>query len=331
MPDVFRDRTEGHTLMIPFRTILLAADFSDSSRDAFRVACSLARADRTRIIVLNVLEPKYDAEPPVYVGQQTVHYRVLVRDPSEHECLKNRLGETYMPDQPMDVHFQTAEGDTAEEILRSSEAIGCDLIVMGTHGRQGLDRLLAGSIAETVLRKAVCPVLALRRQKGPGPDVPIRVILHPTDFSDRSGASLDVARLLARDTGAQLILLHVTPPDILLEGTLAAGGDPRGDRDCLEEIRRRMEGPDLKCPVQARLDHGEPAAEILRAADEVRADLIVMGTHGRSGLNRMLMGSVAEAVLRAAACPVLIARSALPEPKPARSASTPRSDRKQRS
>jgi nucleotide-binding universal stress UspA family protein len=296
--------------MIPFRTILLAADFFENSLAAFRVACALARADGTRVHVLNVMEPNYVPESPVYFGQQTIRYRATERDPSEHESLQQRLREIYVPDQPLDVDYQTVEGKATDEILRAADEVGADLVVMGTHGREGLNRLLAGSIAETVLRKARCPVLALRHHKTARRGAPIRVILHPTDFSDCSEASLHVARLLARDTGARLVLYHVTPFDVAFEGTLAGVGDPGADRAHLEAIRGRMEGPDLKCPLEARLGRGEPAAELLRAVDEVGADLIVMGTHGRSGLGRVLMGSVAESVLRRAPCPVLIARSA---------------------
>jgi nucleotide-binding universal stress UspA family protein len=156
--------------------------------------------------------------------------------------------------------------------------------------------------------------------------VPIRVILHPTDFSDCSDGSLHVARLLARDVGARLVLLHVTPVEVVLEGTLAGGGDPDVDTDCLEMIRARMEGPDLKYPVEIRLKRGEATTEILRVAGQVGADMIVMGTHGRSGLDRVLMGSVAEAILRRAHCPVLIARSTHPEPEAACSESTLRAE-----
>jgi nucleotide-binding universal stress UspA family protein len=311
--------------MIPFRTILLAADFSESSRGAFQVACALAREESTRVVVLNVMEPKYVPDPPVYFRQQTIRYHLVARDRSDHESLKNRLREIYVPDQPLDMYYQTREGDTAEMILRTAEEMRCDLIVMGTHGRHGLNRLLAGSIAETVLRNAQCPVLALRPQEARRRGAPVQVILHPTDFSDCSETSLAVARLLARDVGARLVLLHVTPLEVVLEGTLAGGGDPEADSDCLAEIRARIEGPDLKCPVEVQLERGDPTAEILRVADEVGADLIVMGTHGRSGLGRVLMGSVAEGVLRAARCPVLITRAPLPEPEAAGRKSTTRS------
>ena len=147
-----------------FQTILVAADFSESSRQAFRVACSLARADKTRMIVLHVVEPLYVAEEPVYFGQQTVHFSVVERDPGEYESLQRRLRQSYVPDHPLEVEYRTRDGTPAEEILSSAEELGCDLIVMGTHGRTGLDRLLSGSVAEVGPAEGPLP--------GPGPAIP---------------------------------------------------------------------------------------------------------------------------------------------------------------
>jgi nucleotide-binding universal stress UspA family protein len=327
-----------------FRTVLIAADFSKSSREAFRVACSFARADKPRMIVLHVVEPLYVAEEPVYFGQQTVHFSVVERDPGEYESLKRRLCQSYVPDHPLEAEYRTQDGAPAEEILSSAEELGCDLIVMGTHGRTGLDRLLAGSVAESVLRKARCPVLALRspshltatpetgdeapRSPGaiPGAGAPVesappqeqevvrlpmRTILSPTDFSDRSEAALSVARSVARDQGARLIVLHVAPVEVVY-GTIPVSQDLRGYQDSLEVLRGRLGEPDLMYPVEVRLSQGRATAEILRVAEELGCDLIVMGTHGRSGLGRLLMGSVAEAVLRKARCPVLTVKSRLP-------------------
>jgi nucleotide-binding universal stress UspA family protein len=148
--------------MIPLRTILVAADFSESSRQAFRVACSLARVDKTRIFVLNVTEPKHVPDTQVQYRQRTVYYMRVAWNPTEHESLKQRLREAYASDQPLDVQYLEKEGDAAEEILRSCEEVRCDLIVMGAHGRSGLGRLLMGSIAESVLRGANCPVLSVK-------------------------------------------------------------------------------------------------------------------------------------------------------------------------
>jgi len=300
--------------MIPFRAILVAADFSETSRAAFRVACSLACETKSQIFVLHVAEPKYKLETPAEFSGQPGLDVAIPRDPAELEALKVRMREAYAPHRPFDVEYETREGGTAEEILRYCEKRGCDLIVMGTHGRTGLRRLLAGSIAEAVLRRARCPVLALRTLELPSEAEQVQVILHPTDFSECSELALQVARSLARDHGARLVVIHSIPSEVVIEGAVAAVEDPRVDRDALEKIRGRLDGPDLKYPVEVRLGHGDAGTEIPRVAGELGCGLIVMGTHGRTGLDRFLMGSVAEAVLRKAPCPVLAVKTPRPEP-----------------
>lgn len=187
-----------------------------------------------------------------------------------------------------------------------AEEIDSDLIVMGTHGRTGLSGLLAGSVAIAVLRGARCPVLALRAGERPRETAEVRVILHPTDFSVDSEAALQVARSLARDHGARLIILHVATLDVFSDGTAAAEIDNGVYREALDDLRRRISGPDLKHPVETLLSRGFAAEGIIESAKNVGCDLIVMGTHGRTGLTRLLMGSVAENVLPRADCPVLI-------------------------
>ena len=101
-----------------------------------------------------------------------------------------------------------------------AQKIGSDLIVMGTHGLTGLRRMLAGSVATAVMHGARCPVMALRSGAQSPPDERIRAILHPTDFSAGSEAALRVARSLARDHGSRLILLHVAPLPLPMEGRM---------------------------------------------------------------------------------------------------------------
>jgi len=209
----------------------------------------------------------------------------------------------------MNVEYHAREGDICEEILAMAREIGADLIVMGTHGRTGMNWLLSGSVATAVLRRAPCPVLALKSSAGAHKLGEARVILHPTDFSENSRTALRVARSLARDLGARLLILHVTPPAILMDGTVAGEIDPAAYRASLEELRSRLDGPDLKYPVETRLILGLDREEILRTAQEVGCDLIVMGTHGLTGLGRLLMGSVAEAVMPRASCPVMIVKA----------------------
>lgn len=281
--------------MSAFHNVLVAADFSEGSRAAFATACPLARARGARVTVVHVREP----------GPMP---------PGGPEALLGRLRAAYVPGSPVEAEYLVREGEPAAGVLAAAGELGSDLVVMGTHGRTGLDRLLTGSVAETVLRHAHCPVLALRSGEGAGTGVgPVRTILHPTDFSDGPGLALRTARDLARDHGARLVLLHVVPTiDVPHLDGPATAEDPQECREALAAVCRVLDDADLKYPVSARLALGDPTDEIVRAAVEIGADLVVMGTHGRTGLSRLLMGSVAEQVLRRARCPVLLTRAAAP-------------------
>lgn len=134
--------------------------------------------------------------------------------------------------------------------------------------------------------------------------LPIKTILHPTDFSQRSDYAFKVACTLASDYGANLVIMHVmSAPVFFGDGVVVPGMTDLADE--LREKLKDLEVPDERVDVVRRLADGNPAAEILQVAQLSNADLIVMGTHGRSGLSRLLMGSVAEEVMRRATCPVL--------------------------
>jgi nucleotide-binding universal stress UspA family protein len=140
--------------------------------------------------------------------------------------------------------------------------------------------------------------------------LPIRKILHPTDFSDRSALAFRLACALARDHRAAVLVLHVVPPP-LSWGEVVARREPD---DYYEELWREyllpMQSPEAGVRIERRLEEGPPAKVISRVAEEIGCDLIVMGTHGRTGLRRVLLGSIAEQVLRSAPCPVLTVRTA---------------------
>jgi universal stress protein A len=137
-------------------------------------------------------------------------------------------------------------------------------------------------------------------------------VLHPTDFSERSDFAFRLACALARDHNAHLVVMHVAhvPVAIYAEGALPPR--PEEYQDVLMEKLQRIQPVDDEVQVTHHLEEGTPASEILRMADLVHADLIVMGTHGRRGLARLLMGSVAEQVVRQATCPVLTVK--MPQP-----------------
>ena len=142
----------------------------------------------------------------------------------------------------------------------------------------------------------------------------IRTILHPTDFSDCSRYAFRLAGMLAREQGARLIVLHVKPTlgPMVAYGEALTELEPEGSQEKLLEVLHRLRLSDPKVQVEHRLVEGQGAEQILRQADEIGADLIVMGTHRRSGLGRLLMGSVAGEVVRNARCPVITVK--IPHP-----------------
>ncbi len=142
----------------------------------------------------------------------------------------------------------------------------------------------------------------------------IQTILHPTDFSKQSASAFQVASALARDYGAKLLLLHVRQPGTMVFGEF--GALPPSPQETDEELRARLAQlvpPEKSVRVERFLATGSPAEEILRLAGDAHADLIVLGTHGRTGLGRLLMGSVAERVVRKAPCLVLTVKEPLAE------------------
>jgi nucleotide-binding universal stress UspA family protein len=142
----------------------------------------------------------------------------------------------------------------------------------------------------------------------------LKTILHPTDFSPRSEYAFRLACSLARDHGARLIVLHVvTPPPAVSYGEMILDTDTAAQVEQFWQTLRQIKSPDPAVQVEHQLEEGFPASEIIRVAKEVKCDMIVLGTHGRSGLGRLLMGSVAEQVVRKAACPVLTVKGPVTE------------------
>jgi nucleotide-binding universal stress UspA family protein len=136
----------------------------------------------------------------------------------------------------------------------------------------------------------------------------LQTILQPTDFSSPSRQAFQLAWSLARDHGARLIVMHVAAP-VLVYGEFGAYTYTEGHLDQLRHELDEIQGPDDSVPVEHRLEEGDAASHIIRAAEQLGCDLIVMGTHGRTGLSRWLLGSVAEQVMRLANCPVLTVKA----------------------
>jgi nucleotide-binding universal stress UspA family protein/quercetin dioxygenase-like cupin family protein len=198
-------RGEKDRTMPDIQTILHPTDFSENSRYAFRTACALARDNHARLLVLHVMMPSVS---PLMQGPPP--------DPLRSDESQESLTPLPWPepsDPQIRVEHRVAEGDPAEEILRLSQALRCDLVVMGTHGRTGLRRFLTGSVAEEVLRKAVCPVLVVRTPLRATPGAESEATANPGDLMDVRplGSSLISAhtRTLVRTSAVEVIRLIV--------------------------------------------------------------------------------------------------------------------------
>jgi nucleotide-binding universal stress UspA family protein len=304
--------------MIEIPRILCPTDFSDCSRRALDHAVAIAKWYESTITLLHV---RAVVPAAAYAPAGGVLPTSLTpEDPNALVAAMKRLGEgaggTGVP-----MEYDIADGAPAAEILRKAEAMPADLLVMGTHGRSGFDRLVLGSIAEKVLRKAACPVLTV--PSGAPDVVPAPVlfkrIVCAIDFSDCSMQALSYAMSLAQEADADLTLVHVieVPPDVPREVHENEFGIPRSLREYValaeEDRRARLEaavpeGVRAYCRVDSALPTGKPYREILRVAGERKADLLVIGIHGRGAVDRMLFGSTAEHLVRQASCPVLTLR-----------------------
>jgi nucleotide-binding universal stress UspA family protein len=297
--------------VIALERILCPIDFSDFSARAAAQAAALAERYGAHLTFLHVA---WVQVPPSSFGAGP---GPLLLDEAALEALEEDLRAFAKPlvAPSVTADVRVVQGSAAAEILEMAVAMRASLIVLGTHGRSGFERLMLGSTAERVLRKAACPVLTVPRASGAaGPRREhFASIVCATDFSDGSRAALRWALALARESPARLVLLHVLDwPEMPEEGepfatTLIATRD-----QWLEQLRTRLRDAvpaDDRAAVEDVLVTGTPYREILRVAGDQQADLIVLGVQGRGAIDLRLFGSTTSEVLRRAACPVLTVRA----------------------
>jgi nucleotide-binding universal stress UspA family protein len=296
--------------VITINRILCAVDFSDFSLDALRQAIVLAGWYGAELRLLHVYEPAPTLIPvkgppgdlplaqPIDTGELAQHLRafcapILAR--WEHQA---------------DVVLK--EGKAAREIAREAERWPADLLILGTHGRSGFERLFLGSVTEKVLRSARVPVLTIPppvRQPG---SPSFKTILCAVDFSDASIRALEYALSLAKEADARLILLHVVE-DVLGDATAERLGHLSITdyyRQVNQEAATRLESMvpqsarDWARPEE-RVVTGRAYREILKAVADEGVELVVIGVQGRSALDLLVFGSTTHRVIREAGCPVL--------------------------
>lgn len=197
------------------------------------------------------------------------------------------------------------ERDPAAAVVEYAERVGAGTLVLGTHGRQGLQRFRLGSVAESVVRAAPCPVLVVPN-RGPGLEPgPARPVLVAVDFSEPSARALRAARALADLHGAPLEALFVEDALAHASVTVAGSLGPASVPVSAVDVQTFAAAHGV-AGLEAHVEAGDPAERIAARAEGEGAGAVVLGTHGRRGLSHALFGSVAEAALRRLPCPVLV-------------------------
>jgi nucleotide-binding universal stress UspA family protein len=303
-------------VMIEIRRILCPVDFSDYSRRALDHAIAIARWYESTVTALHVFSPALIAP----YGPGPVVFEPIMLIPADRDRL--------LADTKVFIEAETApgvaieavirEGNTAAEIVDQAISMSADLLIIGTHGRSGFERLLLGSVTEKVLRKARCPVLTVpRRLPDAVPSGPVlfKRILCAVDFSESSMHALMYALSLAQEADGCLTVVHVLGADVV--GQVGIGEEHISlaalQRQHEEEARKLLEqavpeSTAAYCKVDTMLLRGKPWQEILRIAADRQAELIVMGVQGRGVADLMFFGSTTQHVVREATCPVLTLR-----------------------
>jgi nucleotide-binding universal stress UspA family protein len=301
--------------LVDIQRILCPIDFSEESRHALEHAVAFAKWYRAPITVLHVLSTPPPLVPPTGVSAGAPF---PLAEPVEQIAEElRRFCQPLMPSgQQLEVVVQ--EGGAAREIVAHAESITADLVIMGTHGRGGFERLVLGSVTEKVLRLARCPVLTVPPRAPHAGVAPAAygTILCPLDFSDTSARALEYALSLAQETDARLILAHVVEGVIepARFGEVAHFSVPEYHRFLEQEAIMRLKAavPDEArtwCKPEERVVSGNAAREIVRMAEDTGAQLIIMGVHGRGAVNRLLFGSTTHHIIREVSCPVLTLRA----------------------
>lgn len=203
-------------------------------------------------------------------------------------------------------------GSAASELVREAASFQADLIAVGHSGRSRLDRLLLGSTARGVVRLAACDALVVRGHAPPPTQAPIQSVLVATDFYEPSSRAARRALELAKAHDASLSVVHAIDPDIWQQALRTPPDELPDAPEWLDrkygEMLHDFDRKHLEGKAKEHLAHGPPAKVVAQQARLQGADLIVVGTHGARGLERLLLGAHAESIIERAPCSVLVVR-----------------------
>ena len=292
--------------MLEIKLIVCPVDFSEFSIRAYHYAVSLAEHYRAKMVAQHIVELwRYPyADYAASQGDYQEFWRALREGGEERlrEFVKKHTHDEIQPE--LVVH----EGIAADSILSFAQARKADVIVMGTHGRRGFDRLVLGSVTDRVMRTAPCPVLAISKLAhdfmAAGEERHhvhhLSRILFCTDFSENSERALNYAISATAEYDAELALLHVledVPSTPKREETIATATEQ------LNKLIPREERKTLKTKTAVRI--GKPYEQIIQFALEAQIDMVTMGVSGRGTFDRAVFGSTTYRVIQLGPCPVL--------------------------
>jgi nucleotide-binding universal stress UspA family protein len=286
--------------MIQIKNILCPIDFFPASLKAYEYALKLAANYEAGIYALHVVSPMV---PTAYDFPLNLsEYTGALQKNSRLELAKlgKKAEKAHVP-----FRSEVVIGSIDVEIHKALKKTKSDFVVMGTHGRRGLERWILGSEADRMLRSCPVPLLTMSVVKGTRTAPPaIRSILVTTDFSEGTAEALKYAFSFAQECQARLTLLHVVD-QVTVESSV------KSSLPTIDAVRRQLEKlvpDDVRpwCEVKTRVDVGVPYSTVLAVQKAEKADLLIMNVHGKGLIDRALLGSTAERVVRAAVCPVLL-------------------------
>lgn len=279
----------------PLDKILVCTDDSPASQGAVKATLDLAQACSSRIFLLYALEfyPYYEYPQPDALGMTPAAGQELfeLREQTARKHLDGWQREAAQRGLELEVHLKTGI-QAYTEILAVADDIQPNLIIMGRRGKSGLERLLVGSVTARVIGHTPYKVLVAPRDTV----LSFEKILLASDGSPASQAAFQEALSIAQKTGGQLILITAAYGEL----------DPKRAKALIKELAEKAKGREV--PLISFTPGGRPEEAIIKLATAKKIDLIIMGSHGRTGLKRLFMGSVAERVVGQATCPVLVVK-----------------------
>ena len=286
--------------MVNIKTILCPVDFFPASEAAVSYATGLAANHEATIHLLHVITPSAAGAYDYAIHTAEIVASMEERSMEEMNRLVAKISAKGVVAEP-----EVRVGDVYDEIKQDIEMVKPDLIVMGTHGRRGVERWFMGSTTEKLLRHSPVPLVTISAAGEKSWTQPrYKRILVTTDFAEGTADALAYAFSVAQENDSEVVLLHVLH-DVSMDSLgryrdVLIGG-----------VRKQLE--DLVPPeavnwydIVTRVETGVPYRMILRAIEDERPDLLVMNIHGKGMLDRALLGSTAERVVRAASCPVMM-------------------------